>query len=299
MTETLGIFSARIRVSMKKKILLIIAALTILTGVFSLYASKHFLQCSHYQIRDERIQEPFRIVFISDLHNSVFGKENEKLISKIRQQKPDLILITGDLINETQEDLSIAIHLIEALSQEFPVYVSLGNHEIGYQKRYDSDIVFLYEQAGAKVLEFAYEDIKVNGQSIRLGGIYGYCLAEKYESNATREGEREFLKDLQDSSLYTILMCHMPVTWIINNSLNEWDFDLVLCGHAHGGQIRIPFVGGLYAPDQGYFCGKEAGLYYSDDQEKMMLLTRGLGSTEKIPRLNNIPEIVVIDMRSK
>ena len=263
---------------------------------FDLYASKFFLQCSYYTIKNDRIEHTFRIVQLSDLHNSSFGKENKRLVNKVLKQKPNLILITGDIINETEENLDIALGLISALSfSDIPVYVSYGNHEFNYEKKYDKDIASLYERAGAKVLDFAYEDIEVNGQMIRIGGIYGYCLAEKYHGEARKE-EVEFLKKFQDTPLYSILMCHMPVTWIINNSLNEWDCDLVLCGHAHGGQIRIPFIGGFYAPDQGYFCGKEAGLYYSDEQKKIMVLSRGLGNTEKVPRINNIPEIVVIDI---
>lgn len=285
---------------MKKKLFLIILILIILFSCFSLYASKNLLQCSYYMISDSRIENPFRIVQLSDLHNSSFGKNNERLINKVLEQKPDIILITGDLINETEEDLSIALGLISALSSsKIPVYISYGNHENGYAKRYSADITNLYEETGAKVLNFAYEEIEVNGQKIRLGGIYGYCLPAKYLPAPAKEEEVNFLKDFQNTSLYTVLMCHMPVTWIINNSLNEWDCDLVLCGHAHGGQIRIPFIGGLYAPDQGYWCGKEAGLYYSKDQEKIMVLSRGLGSTEKIPRINNIPEIVVVDICAK
>lgn len=286
---------------MKKKLPVVIFILLMLLSCFSLYASKYLLQCSYYTINSKQIEHPFRIVHLSDLHNSSFGKNNEKLVKKVLEQEPDIILITGDLINETEEDLSIALELISALSSsKKPVYVSYGNHESNYEKKYSADISSLYESAGAKVLHFEYEDIEINGQKIRLGGIYGYCLAEKYlRTGEARKEEVDFLKDFQDASLYSVLMCHMPVTWIKNNSLNEWDCDLVLSGHAHGGQIRIPFVGGLYAPDQGYFCGKEEGLYFSDDQTKIMLLTRGLGSTEKIPRLNNIPEIVVIDINSK
>ena len=284
---------------MKKNILVIILIILVLLSCFSLYSSKYFLQCSYYSIENERIEHPFCIVQISDLHNSSFGKNNERLVKKILEQDPDIILITGDLINETEEDLSIAVKLISSLSSsKIPVYISYGNHENNYEKRFDNDITATYEEAGAKVLDFVYEDIDVNGQKIRLGGVYGYCLAEKYlSSGEAKKKEVDFLKEFQDTSLYTILMCHLPVTWIINNSLNEWGCDLVLCGHAHGGQIRIPFIGGLYAPDQGYFCGKEAGLYYSTDQSKIMLLTRGLGNTEKIPRINNIPEIVVIEMK--
>ena len=282
---------------MKKKWFSAIVVCLLLLCVFSLYVSRYFLQCSYYTINDKRIEHPFRIVQLTDLHNSTFGTKNEKLVQKVLEQNPDIILITGDLINETEEDLSVAIDLISTLSKEKPVYVSYGNHEISYEKRFGIDIAARYTDAGAKMLNYRYEEININGQTIRLGGIYGYCLAEKYLSTGeAKEEEVRFLKDFQNTSLYTILMCHMPVTWIINNSLNEWDCDLVLCGHSHGGQIRIPFIGGLYAPDQGYFCGKEAGLYYSVDQDKAMLLSRGLGSNEKIPRMNNIPEVVVIDL---
>ncbi len=280
----------------KKAVLIIIATLVLLCG-FSLYASKHFLQCSYFTISNEKIKHPFRIVQLTDLHNSTFGDHNEKLVNKVLEQDPDIVLVTGDLINETEEDLSIALELISSLSKEVPVYVSYGNHEANYEKRYAVDITKLYENTGATVLNFKYDDIEVNEQKVRLGGIYGYCLAEKYlSSGEAKKEEVQFLKEFQDTSLYTILMCHMPVTWIINNSLNEWNCDFVLCGHSHGGQIRIPLIGGLYAPDQGWFCGKEAGLYYSDNQSKIMLLSRGLGNTEKIPRINNIPEIVVIDV---
>ena len=284
---------------MKKKIALTVIVFLILSASFSLYASKHFLMCSYYEIRDERIEHPFRIVLLSDLHNSIFGKGNKRLIKKVLEQKPDIVLVTGDLINENEENLEIALTLLESLSKKVPVYVSYGNHEANYEIKYGKDITFLYEEAGASVLDFAYEEIEINGQRIRLGGIYAYCLPEKYKSKARKDGEVDFLKDFQNTSVYTILMCHVPVTWIRNGSLNEWDCDLVLSGHAHGGQIRIPFVGGLYAPDQGYFCGKEEGLYFSDDQTKIMLLTRGLGNTENIPRFNNIPEIVVIDINCK
>lgn len=285
---------------MKKKLAIIIPFFLISTAFFSLYASKHFLQCSFYTINDDRIEHSFRIVQLSDLHNSSFGKNNEKLVKKVLEQKPDIILITGDLINETEEELNIALELISSLSSSnIPVYVSYGNHESNYEKRFFTDITILYKKYGANVLNFKYEDIEINEQKIRLGGIYGYCLAEKYlSSGEAKKEEVDFLKDFQNTSFYTILMCHMPVTWIINDSLNEWDCDLVLSGHAHGGQIRIPFIGGLYAPDQGFFCGKEAGLYYSDDQKKIMALTRGLGNTERIPRINNIPEIVVIDIKA-
>ena len=285
---------------MKKRIFLIFLILLISLSCFSLYASKYRLQCSYYTITNRKIKKPFRIVHLSDLHNSVFGKNNEKLVKKVLEQEPDIILITGDQINENKQDISVAIHLISSLSKsETPVYISYGNHEVTYEKNFSINLRDAYQKAGARVLEFNYEDIEIHGQKIRLGGLYGYCLAEKYLPAPAKETEVSFLKKFQDTELYTVLLCHMPVTWIINNSLNEWDCDLVLCGHAHGGQIRIPFVGGLYAPDQGYFVGKEEGLYFSNDQKRIMVLTKGLGSVEKIPRFNNIPEITVIDITAE
>ncbi|MDY2627944.1 MAG: metallophosphoesterase [Lachnospiraceae bacterium] len=265
-----------------------------------IYQSKHMLTCTSYSIQTEKIQESIRLVQITDLHNSIFGENNQDLLDLAAEQSPDLILITGDLLNSDESRTDIATDLISELGKIAPVYVSLGNHEVEYQQNYGMDIVRLYEDAGAVVLDRQYQDLEVNGQKIRLGGIYGYCLPEKYlETNEADPEECTFLSDFQNTDLYTILMCHMPVCWLINGGLDEWDVDCVFAGHVHGGQVILPLIGGVYAPDMGWFPGRLRGLYSSEDGSSTMVLSAGLGNTESVPRFNNIPEIVTVDILPK
>lgn len=274
----------------------ILLCLAALAG-YGLYSSKHMLAVSRYTVETDKISGHIRIVQLTDLHNSEFGENNEKLIQMVREQNPDLILFTGDLVNQNDGNSEIAETAVRELSGIAPLYISYGNHEAGYEKAYGKDLTAVFEKCGAVVLEKEYLDITVNGQDIRLGGIYGYCLPGKYlrTGEASKE-DCDFLTEFQNTDRYTVLMCHMPVCWIINHSLDEWDADCVFSGHVHGGQIIIPFKGGLYGPDFGWFPGRLEGLYYSENGRKVLVLSRGLGTAEKIPRMNNIPEILVADI---
>lgn len=279
----------------------LVAIIFVLLALFEFYNSKYKLINTSYELTSTKITKKIRILQISDLHNSEFGKNNEQLIGIVTKQNPDIIIITGDILNEDEVNLDIAINLISHMVQIAPTYLSYGNHEISYEERYGKNLVDIFEAAGAFVLEYSYMDIYVDSQMIRLGGLYGYCLPEKYldpHDNDTK-AECEYINCFQSTDLYTILLCHMPVCWIQNSGLDEWNVDCVFSGHAHGGQVRIPFIGGLWAPDQGWFPGRESGMYYSSDQSKVMILSRGLGSTESIPRFNNIPEVVTVDILPK
>lgn len=266
----------------------------------NLYESEYSLSSISYEVKADKIQKSIRLVQITDLHNSIFGENNQDLLDLVTEQSPDLILITGDLLNSDESETDIATNLISGLGSIAPVYVSLGNHEVEYQQNYGIDITQLYEDTGAVVLDRQYQDLEVNGQKVRLGGIYGYCLPEKYlETNEANPEECAFLSDFQNTDLYTILMCHMPVCWLINDGLDEWDVDCVLAGHVHGGQVILPLIGGVYAPDMGWFPGKLQGLYSSADGSSTMVLSTGLGNTESVPRFNNIPEVVTVDILPK
>ena len=272
---------------------LVIAALSL-----SYVLSRYGLTVTRFELSQQKLSEPLRIVQLTDLHNSEFGKGNERLIRKVREQQPDLILLTGDMLNQYEERTDVPVNLIRELSQIAPVYASYGNHEQQHEKNYGSDIRAIFTEAGATVLEQEWVDVEIKGQELRIGGIYGYCMAGYYlKTDETDEMETAFLDDFCDTDRTKLLLCHMPVAWIKYGSLDYWDTDYVFAGHAHGGQVRIPFVGGLYAPDQGWFPGRCEGLFFSKDGEHTLVLSRGLGtSRSKLPRLNNIPEILVLDL---
>ena len=279
------------------RIVLVLFIIILLSSVISLLLSAYGLTVTHYEEISDKLTAPVRIVHLTDLHNSEFGKNNSRLVEKVREQKPDLILITGDLLNSNEERTDIAENIIRDLSEVAPVYVSLGNHEKAYERLYEKDLTRLYASAGAEVLEFSVADVEVNGQDLCLGGFYGYGLpAFYYATSEAQEKETEYLLQLEENEEYTILLCHMPLAWLRIEALENWHFDCVLTGHIHGGQIRFPFIGGLWAPDMNWYPGRVCGIYTSTDGTRFMELSRGLGNTDRVPRFNNIPEIVVLDL---
>ena len=227
---------------------------------------------------------PCKIILLTDVHNRSLD------ITVIEQEKPDIIAVSGDIINSDCTDLSIATTLLERLTLIAPTYVSLGNHELEYEERTGEDIAAIFEETGVIVLDKKYVDVGINNKSVRVGGIYGYCLPERY--NHGNEDERDFLREFEDTDSYKILLNHLPYSWTHYGISEDYDIDLVLSGHTHGGQIILPFVGGVYDPELGFFPGKVSGRFDSNDTT--VIVSNGIGSANEIlPRLNK-PEIVVI-----
>ena len=292
----------------KRRLLLIISAALLLFIIADLLASKYALKVSSYEITSDKIESEIQIVELADLHGSSFGRDNARLAEKVAAQEPDLILIAGDLLDSGDEDsLETAQSLIAQLCAIAPVYISPGNHELEYEELYGVDVAAVFEAAGEEaglysctVLNYEYTDIEVNGQTVRIGGIYGYCLPEEFLETGEADAEEcAFLTEMQDTDAYTILLCHMPVCWTAHGGLESWEISCVLTGHAHGGQVIIPGIGGLWAPDQGFFPGVLTGLVTSKDGEKTLVYSAGLGNTERLPRFNNIPEIVVLNFTAE
>lgn len=283
---------------MKKiiKILVIILSILILACLASIWVSYNWLTVSHFTVQSSKISEPFRIVLISDLHEHQFGRGNEKLAEKIREQSPDLIIIDGDMINSDSENADTAVELVRALKETAPVYYSFGNHEYSYMEAGHGDLTEELEAAGAVVLNYQSIDIDVKGNPVRLGGLYEYGFETGMQSEEENERAVPYLEEYADTDRYLIMCAHRPESFYPWDMADQWGIDLVLSGHLHGGQVIIPGVGGLYNSLDGFFPKFDYGQYKLGDSD--MVITRGLGSNPKmLPRFNNPPEIAVVEVK--
>lgn len=271
--------------------------IVILIGVFlfavDLILSQKYISVTRYRYQNPEIKQSFKIVDLTDLHNFQYGDENCRLINKVKNESPDVIFLTGDMLNADEERTDILMNLIQQLVNIAPVYASLGNHEIEYmQLSGNRNLIAQMEEAGATVLDKKYIDIEIKNQKVRLGGIYGYVLS----SDDKEDPEQTFMEEFQDTDRFKILLSHMPEGLLLWKSMEYWDVDLVFSGHVHGGQMRIPFVGGLYDPEEGFFPTYTKGMYECGNGT--MVLSAGLGSSRGIPRVNNLPELVVCEIDS-
>ena len=285
---------------MKKtiKILVIIFFILILACLASIWISYNWLTVTHFTVRSSKISEPFRIVLVSDLHEHQFGRDNEKLAVKIREQSPDLIIIDGDMINGDSENADTAVELVRALKETAPVYYSFGNHEYSYMEAGHEDLTEELEAAGAVVLNYQSIDIDVKGNQIRLGGLYEYGFETGMQSEEENERAIPYLEEYADTDRYLIMCAHRPESFYPWDMADQWGIDLVLSGHLHGGQVIIPGVGGLYNSLDGFFPKFDYGQYKLGDSD--MVITRGLGSNPKmLPRFNNPPEIAVVEVEAR
>lgn len=264
---------------------------------FEVHRSNYTLEVTNYTVTDERITDDVRMVVLADLHNMEFGKGNKKLIETVREQDPDLIVCLGDFVVDTYQSIATPATLLKGLVDVAPVYFSMGNHEVHHQMNFESNFESTFESLGVHLLEYEYEDIQVGNQELRIGGIYGYCVPEReLEENRYNPKHGIFLEEFMDTESYSVLLTHIPYTWLELGGLEAWDIDLTLCGHTHGGLVRIDGVGGLYASLQGFFPGELCGEYKSEDGDRRMILTRGLATSNFIPRINNVPEVMVVDL---
>ena len=271
-------------------IVLLVLVIILAVGVF-LYAryTKTNYHITFYQETSKKVSQNIRFAVISDLHNREYGKENETLISDLRALAPDFILFAGDTVTKTDEHYEPMLELVSRLSEFAPCYGVLGNHEserIYYHD--DKDLPKKFENAGLKLLRNSQELIRVGADTIQLIGVEGTSYGfEEY-------GGRQFMDQLTvDPSAYSILATHIPI--LFDKQLTDYSFDLGIAGHVHGGLIRIPKFGGLYSAEEGFFPTYCAGRMTLSNQSPL-IISRGMGDSSPYPRINNMPELVVVDI---
>ena len=287
----------RKRVRRYKQIFISIALLLIVLILGEVWCSAHWLIVRNYEYQSEKLEpgQVLNVAVLSDLHDHEFGDENAKLVKKVKEQEPNLILLVGDFLNEDSENTDVPCALIRQLEDVAPVYFSLGNHELSYMENGHTELIRQLEAAGAIVLDEAYEDIDINGMQLRLGGVYDYAFALDGNDDAknTPEPVKSFLEDYQNTDRLKLMMAHRPESFCFGNASSVWEVDLVISGHIHGGQVVLPVLGGLYGGDQEWFPEYVHGMYQKDNMD--VFVTSGLGSYgQLLPRFHNRPEIAMV-----
>ena len=279
----------------KKRVLIVSVLVILCIGIWTLWGNTA-LEVNEYEIVSDRIPEAFtgfRIAQVSDLHNKDFGEGYGKLLNLLSQINPDIIVVTGDLIDSRQTDLDVALEFAWQAGKIARVYYVSGNHEARVPEYEDLKIGLV--KAGVVILENQKVQITKEGESITLMGIDDPSFQESYLFGDAEGVARQAISDLQnESDGYTILLSHRPELF---DTYVDSGVDLVFSGHAHGGQFRLPFVGGLVAPNQGLFPEYDAGQFTRENTT--MIVSRGVGNSIIPVRFNNRPEIVVAQLKSQ
>ncbi len=264
--------------------------------IFFIWQNNH-ITISNYEYINSKIPKGFygyRIVQISDLHNKDY---HGKLLEEIKKTNPDVIIITGDLIDRRCTRIDIAEEFVQEAVKIAPIYYVSGNHE-----QLSGEYEVLKEKlkkANVQIIDNSYIVLNKSGDEIGLMGIADPAIQEN-EQTYLWDDNTQYVKDRitelyegADSN-FNILLSHRPEQFPIYKEAN---LDLVFCGHAHGGQMRIPFIGGIVAPNQGFFPKYTEGIY--SEGVTSMVVSRGLGNSIIPLRIFNPPEVVVVTLKKQ
>lgn len=275
--------------------LAITLSIVIVIILFCNFQNKH-LETTHYTYAAEQLGadlEGYRIVQISDLHNAKFGKNNQKLVGRIRECEPDMIVLTGDLVDSNHTNVDRAVQFVDEIVKICPVYYVTGNHEYWLEKSEYDELMDGLIGAGVVILDDQVVEISRGDAKFRLVGLDDKSLADGTLGTLLNNTHNVVHED-SDEREFTVVLAHEPQYLVRYASIGV---DLVLSGHAHGGQFRLPFVGGIVAPDQGFLPKYTAGEYNMNGTE--MIVSRGLGNSVIPVRLFNYPEIVCVELVGK
>ena len=243
--------------------------------------------------QSERLPQAFdgyRIAQISDLHNAELGENNSRLISLLKKANPDLIAVTGDIIDSSRTDLAVAVDFLRQAVEIAPCVAITGNHEAWVSEETYAELEAQMTALGIAILHDEAMSLTCGGETLTLLGIDDPDYAQRH-GGVGLSMSPDSLRALCPTEQYTVLLSHRPEFF---EQYCRAEFDLVLSGHAHGGQFRLPLIGGLIAPDQGLFPKYDTGSFI--DGNTHMIVSRGIGNSIIPIRFNNRPEIVVVTL---
>ncbi|WP_354020862.1 metallophosphoesterase [Exiguobacterium sp. PvP048] len=260
-----------------------------------LYRENNQIDTTAVTVQSDKLPAAFndyKILQIADLHGKSFGSRQKVLLKKVNKLQPDVILMTGDLIDSRRNGEEEALLLMKQLTPDYPVYFVTGNHEV----RLNLTILPKLERLGVTVLRNTSVPLERDGQFIELLGIDDPTTTRWSEGLQEPDGIRQSLDQAQSTAetrSFQLLMAHRPEYLPL---YAERKVDLVLSGHAHGGQIRLPFTDGMYAPGQGFFPDLTAGQHTMENTR--LIISRGLGNSLFPFRIFNHPELIVVTLRT-
>lgn len=278
----------------KKKTICILSGILLILIVWTAWGNAA-LELNTYTISSRGLPDAFdgyRIAQVSDLHNAEFGDGNQRLLDMLREAEPDMIAITGDLIDSRKTNIAVALAFAEEAVRIAPCYYVSGNHEARVPEY--RELKAGLEAAGVTVLDDARVEIEISGKSITIIGVNDPSFLADYLTSDAAVMDRKLSELSSEDASFTILFSHRPELF---DTYAAHDMDLVLTGHAHGGQFRLPLIGGLIAPNQGLFPKYDDGLYSEGNTN--MIVSRGLGNSIIPFRFNNRPEVVLIELKSQ
>ena len=253
------------------------------------YVNNHWIVTTEHTYESEKVPASFdgyRITQVTDLHDATFGDKQLNLVEKVRATNPDAIFITGDLVDSRRYNLQNSLQAVEQFVDFADVYYVLGNHEVALNNM--EEIYAALSELGVRVLPNEAVVFERDGERLAIAGIEDPLMGQTVPAMLD-----EAIGSVVDDT-FTMLLSHRPEQF---DSYVNQEIDLVFTGHAHGGQIRLPFIGGLFAPSQGMLPTYTAGVFEED--ETTMIVGRGLGNSVFPFRIFNLPEIVTVELHSK
>jgi len=280
-----------------KRLKAMLILILVLSVSYYFYWGNNAIQTTHHDYASSEIPDAFdgfKVVQVSDLHNKNFGGD---LLAKITSESPDIIVVTGDVIDRNRTDLGVAEAFFEEAVAIAPVYFVSGNHEVASGKY--QELQRILDDLGVENLDNASQVLSLNDEQINLLGLADPLtlllediIEEGSEEQVLQNNIMDVLNETPDN--FNLLLSHRPEIFEV---YEDAELDLVLSGHAHGGQIRLPFIEGLYAPSQGFFPEYTSGRY--EESGTTMIVSRGLGNSLFPLRVFNRPELVVIELKTK